>query len=368
MFTGIIEATAKVLELTENGIQLERPKIFDDIKHGCSIAVLGVCLSVTSFTDTTMSFDVVRTTFQKTKLGSLKVGDRVNLERAMKADGRFEGHIVTGHVEGVGRVSALSPNPSPVPGEGDEGIQHVWKGVSGLKYAPSTVVENARSMRKKPTKAEDVLWQMLRGKKMSGYYFRRQRPIGSCIVDFYCEDLKLAIEVDGDVHDDNDQKAYDEWREEHLRLKGIHFLRFKNQEVLSDVTEVIASIKKYCSVPLTPEGGGVRGGGMNNERVSHNPQLWGEGTKDEGAVHQASDTLLTISIPQSLLPYIVHHGSITIDGVALTVAGLSDDSVTVALIPLTLEETTLGHLRKNDSVNIETDIVGKYILQAHGHG
>jgi riboflavin synthase len=178
---------AKILQKTDSGLVLERPQIFHDIKIGCSISVSGVCLSVTSFDETMMSFDVIPTTYSKTKLGSLKVGDSVNLERAMKADGRFEGHIVTGHVEGTGMVGA-----------------------------------------------------------------------------------------------------------------------------------------------------------------------------NEG-------TLLKLHIPQSLLPYIVHHGSITLDGVALTVADLKDDEVTVALIPLTYKETTLGSLQKGDTVNLETDIVGRYILQAHGN-
>lgn len=187
MFTGIIEATASVLEKTDSGITLQRPSTFDDIKHGCSIAVSGVCLSVTSFDDTKMSFDVVKTTFRKTKLGSLALGDAVNLERALSAQGRFEGHVVTGHTEATGTVKQVT----------DEGF--------------------------------------------------------------------------------------------------------------------------------------------------------------------------TISVPQTLLPYIVSHGSITIDGVALTVANLENDAVTVAIIPLTRTETTLGSMKEGDTVNLETDILGKYILKAHGH-
>lgn len=104
MFTGIIEATAKVLDNTGNRLVLERPAMFDDIKLGSSIAVSGVCLSVVYFDDTSMSFDVVAETLSKTKLGTLQKNDRVNLERSMKASDRFEGHIVQGHVEGVATV------------------------------------------------------------------------------------------------------------------------------------------------------------------------------------------------------------------------------------------------------------------------
>lgn len=187
MFTGIIESTAKILKTTDSGLLVERPKIFDDLKVGCSIAVSGVCLTVTEFDQTSMSFDVIATTDKKTKLGSLAPGDRVNLERAMKADGRFEGHIVTGHCEGVGEVVSL---------------------------------------------------------------------VG---------------------------------------------------------------------------------------------------------------TLLSVRIPQPLLPFIVPHGSITIDGVALTVAETTKDCVTVALIPHTLAHTTLGALQEGQNVNIETDILGKYMLARHAH-
>lgn len=185
MFTGIIEAVVPVLEAKKNLLVLPRPASFDDIKVGSSIAVLGTCLSVTAFDDTSMSFDVVETTLQKTKLGALKAGDSVNLERALRADGRLEGHIVLGHIEGTGKV-----------------------------------------------------------------------------------------------------------------------LSFKS-------------------------------------------------------------TMLQISVPQHLLQYVVHHGSITIDGVALTVASLEADKVTVALIPHTLQNTTLGSLKAGDTVNLETDVVGKYILRAH---
>ncbi len=185
MFTGIIESTAKVIKTMKTGLALERPKIFSDIKIGSSIAVSGVCLSVVAFDKQSMTFDVVPTTLRKTKLGLLKKGDLVNLERAMKADARFEGHIVTGHVEGV------------------------------------------------------------------------------------------------------------------------------------------------------------------------------------GGVHAHRQGLLTIAVPSSLSRFIVPHGSITLDGVSLTVASLTKNQLIVALIPHTLEHSTLGFLRKGDHINIETDILAKYVLSSH---
>lgn len=84
--------------------------MFDDIQMGSSIAVSGVCLSVVEFDAKTMRFDMVPETLQKTKLGQLHSGDTVNLERAMKAGARFEGHVVQGHVEGTGEVVEPGPN------------------------------------------------------------------------------------------------------------------------------------------------------------------------------------------------------------------------------------------------------------------
>ncbi len=180
MFTGIIESTARILDKTDSGLTVERPEIFDDLKIGCSIAVSGACLSIVAFDKKSMTFDVVPTTFSKTKLGSLRVGDLVNLERAMKADGRFDGHIVMGHSEGVGIVvvaleSAPTPGPSPrllreQRGEGrsvltqfDQLRGRVWQGTSERKYSPHGFVERARAMRRAPTEAEKRLWQELRG-------------------------------------------------------------------------------------------------------------------------------------------------------------------------------------------------------------
>jgi riboflavin synthase len=185
MFTGIIESMAEVQRIDAGTVVVTRPPAFTDLKIGCSIAVSGVCLSVTAFDEKTMSFDLAETTVQKTTLGSMHVGDQVHVERPLRADGRFDGHIVQGHVEGVGEVVA----------------------------APSH-----------------------------------------------------------------------------------------------------------------------------------------------------TDAMLRIRVPSRLLPFVVHHGSITLDGVSLTVAELEQDIVSVALIPLTMETTTLSRLAIGDTVNIETDILAKYLL------
>ncbi len=104
MFTGIVEAKAKIISKSKTGLVIERPKKFTDVKIGSSIAVAGVCLSVVKLTKQKMSFDVVPETWKRTRFRSLQKGDRVNLERAMKMGDRFDGHVVQAHSEGVAFV------------------------------------------------------------------------------------------------------------------------------------------------------------------------------------------------------------------------------------------------------------------------
>ncbi len=102
-----------------------------------------------------------------------------------------------------------------------------------------------RALRLHLTRAEYVLWQELRKHKL-GYKFRRQVSIGAFIVDFYCHELLLIIEVDGWVHDSDFQKKYDEKRQVWLERKGYTMLRFLNDEVLFDRELVIEVIQKNC--------------------------------------------------------------------------------------------------------------------------
>lgn len=184
MFTGIVETTVRVLKKTDAGLILERPPLFDDIVTGCSIAVAGVCLTVTAFDEATMRFDVVGETWARTNLGTKKEGDVLNVERSVRANGRLEGHIVQGHIEGTAEVLA---------------------------------------------RAADGPW-----------------------------------------------------------------------------------------------------------------------------------TMVTVGIPEHLLPYVVEKGGIALDGVSLTVAAVDGNRCTVALIPHTLAVTSLGSLAPGDPLNVETDVIARY--------
>jgi riboflavin synthase alpha subunit/very-short-patch-repair endonuclease len=326
MFTGIIESTASVESFDGSRLTVERPKIFDDLKIGSSISVAGVCLTVVKLTKSAMSFDLTEETLAKTRLKELQKDDYVNLERAMKADARLEGHIVQGHVEGVGVVHALSSIPLPLPPR-EEGVIP-WK----KKPTRPNILFFAREMRKEPTEAEAILWEAIRHDQL-GVRFRRQYPIGGRILDFYCPSNRLGIELDGGIHRTMKAKSEDAFRDEYLlEDHNIHVIRFPNQKVFKDLNEVLSVIKEklLSAPPPVEEGSGVE--------------------ETQGAT-------LIIAVPRNLLSTILPKGSIAIDGVSLTVASIQNDAITIALIPHTIKNTTLGSLKEGDHVNVETDVL-----------
>ncbi|MFP4073198.1 MAG: riboflavin synthase [Actinomycetota bacterium] len=189
MFTGIVEQVGTIAEAIDSDIGrrlvISSPGL-DDLAVGGSISVNGVCLTAVDTDDDLVAVDVIPETLQRSNLGSLSQDSKVNLELAMPASGRFDGHIVQGHVDGVGTISGLDRN----------------------------------------------------------------------------------------------------------------------------------------------EDGGV---------------------------------VMTVDTPESLHRYLVEKGSVTIDGVSLTIAALTDQGFTVALIPHTLEVTTLGLRSPGEQVNLEMDVLAKYV-------
>jgi riboflavin synthase len=189
MFTGIIEEIGSVANIQNSGesfvLTIEASKVLTDVHIGDSIAVNGVCLTVTSFTERRFTVDVMPETVKASSLKAIKRGSKVNLERAMAAGGRFGGHFVAGHVDGVGTI---------------------------------------------------------KGKKQ----------------------IENAV---------------------------------------------------YYEIQVDPE----------------------------------------------LLRYVIMKGSVAVDGTSLTVFGVSEDSLTLSLIPLTLQDTVLGFKGTGDIVNIECDMIGKYV-------
>ncbi|HZC69084.1 MAG TPA: riboflavin synthase [Jatrophihabitans sp.] len=116
MFTGIIEELGQVAAVESRGdsavLTISCVRIADDLVHGASIAVNGVCLTVVGSRPgerTEIDFDVMAETLKRSVIGTLRAGDRVNLERAVRADARLDGHVVQGHVDGTGVVVSRSP-------------------------------------------------------------------------------------------------------------------------------------------------------------------------------------------------------------------------------------------------------------------
>jgi riboflavin synthase len=113
MFTGIIEEIGSIANIKQTGesivLIIDATKILKDVQVGDSIAVNGVCLTVTSFTVNQFTVDVMPETVNATSLKTLKRGSKVNLERAMAAGGRFGGHFVSGHADGLGIIKGKKP-------------------------------------------------------------------------------------------------------------------------------------------------------------------------------------------------------------------------------------------------------------------
>jgi very-short-patch-repair endonuclease len=107
-------------------------------------------------------------------------------------------------------------------------------------------LDRARELRRDMTPAEKILWQELRGNKL-GVHFRRQQIIAGFIVDFYCHRAGLVIELDGDIHEEEIQQKSDVMRDKALTELGLRTVRFRNEQVLKDLSQVIGRIRELIS-------------------------------------------------------------------------------------------------------------------------
>ena len=123
-----------------------------------------------------------------------------------------------------------------------------------IRKTTPEVEQAAKRLRKNMTPAEAKLWSALKGKKLDGVKFRRQHPVGNFILDFYCPAYKLVIEVDGEIH--NHQQECDRVRTYKLEQYGYKVVRFSNEQVLNDLPEVLAEIRRVISPPSPPNSGG----------------------------------------------------------------------------------------------------------------
>ena len=157
------------------------------------------------------------------------------------------------------------PTPSPIKGEGgqvkEEGGQEGWEISAQLK---KRMTEVARQFRKEPTQSEEILWQALRAEKLAGRKFRRQQPIGSFVVDFFCASERLIVEVDGSIHDR--QQELDRDRQTLLESLGLRFVRLSANDVETNLSACLNQIQNAFTpasnpvlTPLSPGGRGAGG-------------------------------------------------------------------------------------------------------------
>ena len=120
--------------------------------------------------------------------------------------------------------------------------------VFDMFYGASWIIhKQARDLRKRETKTEKILWSLLSNKKL-GVKFRRQHPISQFIADFYCHELKLVIEVDGEIHLHKENIEYDKMRTSVFNDHGISVIRFTNREILKNPGEVLTAIEKLVTL------------------------------------------------------------------------------------------------------------------------
>ncbi|MFB2769083.1 endonuclease domain-containing protein [Pelatocladus sp. BLCC-F211] len=133
-------------------------------------------------------------------------------------------------------------------------VRHDNEGKLDKWQVPITVkrrmIEIARQFRKEPTPSEAILWQALRNRKLEGRKFRRQQPIGCFIVDFFCADERLIIEVDGLIH--QSQQVLDQQRQELLESLGLRFLRLSSELVETNLPVALDNIRQALILPSSP--------------------------------------------------------------------------------------------------------------------
>jgi very-short-patch-repair endonuclease len=119
-----------------------------------------------------------------------------------------------------------------------------------MSKASST--RQSRELRRVSTPAEQRLWECLRDRRLLGLKFRRQQPLHGYIVDFYCAEHRLVVELDGAVHQDQEQQAYDDYRDGQLHERGLTVLRFTNGEVQQRLEAVLGRIAVAAGLTPSP--------------------------------------------------------------------------------------------------------------------
>lgn len=189
--------------------------------------------------------------FQKTKKEDAKTGiTLINTEKILAAYHQY--YAVNKAIDSTIRAVGYQPSLNLSQRERN------YRG--GFKF--SGLIEEARELRKNQTTAEEIFWQLVRNRKFLNLKFRRQHQIGSYIVDFYCSEMNLIIEFDGEIHNTPEQQKHDSIRDKYLTSLGNRVLRFRNEELLDNPESVLEKISSALPLPL----GEGRGEGNSGDR------------------------------------------------------------------------------------------------------
>lgn len=202
--------------------------------------------------------------------------------------------------------NSLTPQPPLPRGEGEQdefqnpspsgrgaGVRDSWEISDNLR---KKMQEVARQFRKEPTQSEAILWEAIRNRKLENRKFRRQHPIGTFIVDFFCREENLIVEVDGLIHES--QQELDRQRQKLLESLGLHFVRVSSQQVETSLSEALEIIKQSflpAKKTLTPQPPLPRGEG-EQENLLLLPSPSGRGAGGEGLQQLQEAALLSIKV------------------------------------------------------------------------
>ena len=345
MFTGIVEELGTVEAVEDQGdairLTVKASLVLEDAGLGDSISVNGCCLTVAERTEATWTADVMQETLDKTSLHGVQPGDRVNLERAVTADKRLGGHIVQGHVDGVGTIVRRTPS------------EH-WEVVE-ISLPPQL----ARYLVDKGSITVDGVSLTVVEPTDDGFTVA-VIPHTAEVTD-QGDAIRLTVEaatvLEGTVLGDS------------ISVNGCCLTVSELGEGRWTADLMQETLDK------TSLRGAAPGDRVNLERaVTVDKRLGGhivQGHVDGvGEVITRSPSehwdVVEISLPAHLSRYLVDKGSITVDGVSLTVVEAREDSFTVSLIPETLARTTLGSRRVGDLVNLEADVIAKHVEKLLG--
>jgi len=183
---------------------------------------------------------------------------QISTEKILAAYHQY--YAVNKAIESTFRAIGFQPSLSLSQRERNKTVQNQLNYKGGFKF--SGLIDEVRELRKKQTKAEEIFWELVRNRKFANLKFRRQHQIGSYIVDFYCDEHKLIIEFDGEVHNNEEQQKHDSIRDKYLTSIGNKVLRFKNEELLNHPELVLEKISASLPLPL----GEGKGEGYSGDR------------------------------------------------------------------------------------------------------